>query len=267
MQIGRMAAWALVVGLASYDRPSLGAQELGPLAIPDSIDVVAGPHYAVNGIHRFFLGREYRGLWTTPLRVELLDLAVEGEGLTPVSAGGGAQTKSLWLRGADGYLYGFRSVDKDPGDVLPPDLRETFVEDIVKDQTSSQHPAAPAVVAVLLEAAGIAHTDPRLVVMPDDPRLAEHRERFAGTLGFFERRATIEPGVEPFGGALEIIDSDELFARATESPLDRVDLITYLEARLFDYVIGDWDRHRGQWNWMRLDTDSVTHWVPLPEDR
>jgi len=267
MRVIRARPGVLVIEAAFLFGSAVNAQQIVRSSTPDSVDVIAGEHYAVSGIRRFFFGKEYRSLWTTRLGVEQLDLSVEGGGLTPVPAGGGFQTKSLWLRGADGYMYGFRSVDKDPSDVIPPDLRETFVEDIVKDQTSSQHPGAPAVVAPLLEAAVIAHTNPRLVVLPDDPRLGEHRERFAGALGFFERRATIEPGVPPFAGALEIIDSEELFARTKRGSSDRVDLPTYLEARLVDYLVGDWDRHQGQWNWMRLDSDSITEWVPVPEDR
>jgi hypothetical protein len=241
---------------------------LGPAGAqtPADTTVVAGPHYAAGAIHRFFLGSRYRGLWTRSLDVPILDLATYGGGLVPTTAGGGFQTKSLRFDGADGFKYGFRSVDKDPS-VLPPELAGTIVEDVIKDQTSSQHPAAPAVVAPLLEAAGLLHTDPTLVVLPDAPGLEDHRERFAGTLGFLERRAVVEPGVPPFAGAVEIIDSDELLARVARGPADRLDARTYLKARLVDLLIGDWDRHRGQWTWARFGDAPVTRWVPIPEDR
>nr|NIM52039.1 hypothetical protein [Gemmatimonadales bacterium]NIN12787.1 hypothetical protein [Gemmatimonadales bacterium]NIN51012.1 hypothetical protein [Gemmatimonadales bacterium]NIP08476.1 hypothetical protein [Gemmatimonadales bacterium]NIR00912.1 hypothetical protein [Gemmatimonadales bacterium] len=228
--------------------------------------VVAGAHYSAGGFHRFWFGSHYRGLWTAPLKVGLLDMNTFAGGLTPTTAGGGFQTKSLWFRGGDGFQYGFRSVDKDPA-VLPPELRGTVVEDLVRDQTSSAHPAAPAVIAPLLEGAGILHTNPRLVVLPDDPKLGEHRERFAGTLGFIERRAIAEPGVEPFAGADEIIDGDEMFERMQRGPGDRIDAQALLRARLFDLLIGDWDRHRGQWGWARFGEGAVRRWVPIPEDR
>src|SRR3954470_7402808 len=32
----------------------------------------AGPQYGAGGLHRLFLGREYRSLWTTPISVEVL---------------------------------------------------------------------------------------------------------------------------------------------------------------------------------------------------
>lgn len=250
-------------GLASQALP---AQE--PAGGPGGRDttVVAGAHYAKPGMYRFYFGKQYRELWTTPIRVELLDLDTFAGGLTPTTAGGGFQTKSLRFRGADGFQYGFRSVDKDV-DILPESFAGTFVEDVVQDQTHSAHPGAPSMLAPLMEGAGIPHTDPRLVVLPDDPKLGEHRERFAGTLGYISRRAITEPGVPGFGGAVEIVDGDEIFERVQRGPADRVDARAFLYERLFDLLIGDWDRHRGQWGWARLADEEVTNWLPIPEDR
>ena len=228
--------------------------------------VTAGEHYDAGGFHRFLFGSDYRHLWRAPLEVPWLDLGSFAGGLTPTTAGGGFQTKSLRFRGANGRLYGFRSVDKDPA-VLPPELAGTFIDDIVSDQTSAAHPAGPALAAPLLEAAGVLHTTPRLVVLPDDPGLGQFRERFAGTLGYFEERALVEPGAQTFAGADEILGSDDLYPMIRESPAHRVDVRRFLAARLIDLLIGDWDRHRGQWQWARFGTTPVTYWVPIPEDR
>ncbi len=261
--VGRVMA---AVGVAAIGTASGRAQEA---PAPDSVQVTAGSHYAVSGLRRWLFGRFYRTLWTTPLTVEVLDLSREAGGLTPTSAGGGNQTPSLWFRGADGFPYGFRGVDKIPDRVLPEELEDTFVESLVQDQISSQHPAAVSVATALMEAAGILHTEPRLVVMPDDPLLGEHQERFGGLLGYFERRATIETDVPSFDGAVEMINSAELFELVQRDPSNRLDLPGFLRARLFDYFIGDWDRHSRQWNFLRHpdDTGAVVTWTVLPEDR
>ena len=264
MSSARLAA-VLVPAVVVFCAGGLAAQERRSA---DSVEVTAGSRYAAGGLHRWLFGRFYRDLWMTPIRVEVLDLGREGGGLTPISAGGGFQTKSLWFRGADGYRYGFRGVDK-VNRVLSPELAGTFVEDLAQDQISSQHPAGPSVVAPLLDAAGILRTDPRLVVMPDDPRLDTFRLRFAGTVGYFERRATIEPGVPAFDGAAEIIEADELFERGRRDPSNRLDLPGFLTCRLLDYLIGDWDRHQRQWTFLRhpSDTGAVVTWRVVPEDR
>ncbi len=226
-------------------------------------EVALGPQYGAGGLRRFLFGSEYRDLWTLPIRVPYLDLATTAGGLTPTTAGGGIQTKSLWFRGADGLDYGFRSADKRLANV-PPVLQGTLVERLALDQTSAQHPAAPAIVAALAEAAGLLTTTPVLVVLPDDARLGAFRSEFANVAGFFERRATVAP--PGFAGALEIIGTRRLLDRLTADPSERVDARTFLLARLFDLWIGDRDRHRGQWTWARLP-DHPAGWVPIPEDR
>ena len=45
----------------------------------------------------------------------------------------------------------------------------------------------------------------------------------------------------------------------------RVDARAYLRARLIDHLIGDWDRHRDQWRWVKLPGNPL--WQPIPEDR
>ncbi|HEV2149151.1 MAG TPA: BamA/TamA family outer membrane protein [Longimicrobiaceae bacterium] len=180
MQSGRIGGIALV--LAALLAPgALHAQA-------DSVTVVAGPEYAASDAWRLLFGEDYRHLWTTPVRVELLDLVRFAGGLTPVRTGGGNQTLSLRFQGADGREYAFRSVNKDHTRALSPDLQETVVDDVIQDQVSSLHPAAALVSDRLLEAAGVLHVSPRLVVMPDDARLGRFREQFAGMLGWLEVR-------------------------------------------------------------------------------
>jgi hypothetical protein len=263
MSTSRRSAWIGAAALAVLV-PVLGVRSAAAQE-PDTA-VAAGPQYAKGGLYRFYFGSDYRKLWTAPVRVPVLDLQTFAGGLTATTAGGGFQTKSLRFRGADGFEYGFRSVDKDM-DVLPPEWEGSVVESIVQDQTSSAHPGAPPVVAALMEAAGIPHLDPLLVVLPDDPALGEHRERFAGTLGYIHRRPITEPGMPGFAGADEIIDSDEIFERVQRSAHERVDSRALLMARLIDVLIGDWDRHRGQWGWARFGEGEVTEWEPIPEDR
>jgi len=228
--------------------------------------VTVGPHYGAGGLHAAMLGRSYRALWTTPINVEVLDLGHEKGGLVPVRRVGGQQTKGLALRGPDGRSYTFRSIDKDPSNILPEELQETFVEDLVQDQMSAQHPAAALVVDELSTAAGVPTVPIRIVVMPDDLVLGEFREDFARVVGTLSEYPTAEEATHPgFEGAVEIIDHVEMYRRLAASPADRVAVREYLRARLFDVFVSDFDRHRKQWRWARRQGDVL--WHPLPEDR
>src|SRR6266487_3837631 len=239
------------------------------VAAPGSVTVTAGPQYGAGWLHRVMLGRHYRDLWTTPVRVEVLDLARVGGGLTPTKRGGGRQTKSLRFQSADGRTYVFRSVDKDPAGAMPPELRGTFVQDIVQDQISSSHPAGALVVAPLLAAAGVLHVEPRLYVLPDDARLGEFRPAFAGMLGQLEERPPKVPDEEDtvFAGVTKIVSTTKLWEELDRDPANRVDSRAYLTARLLDVYVGDWDRHADQWRWARFDEGDARVWRPIPRDR
>jgi hypothetical protein len=155
---------ALALGLLVVAAPA-SPQERDERA-PGTVEtrlVVPGAHYRAGPLHRFIFGEHYRSLWMAPLPAEVLDLRAFSGGLTPRRKGGGLQTKTLRLQGADGRRWKFRSVDKDPSAVLPPELRDTFVDAIVQDQISAAHPAGPLVVDALSAAAGVAYVPHRLV--------------------------------------------------------------------------------------------------------
>src|ERR1041384_3292930 len=258
--VGSLAALLLAL-------PAAGAVAQSPAA-RDSVTITPGAQYRAGGLHRFFFGTRYRALWTTPIRVPVLDLARYAGGLKPTRKGGGMQTKSLRFLGADGREYAFRSVSKDPTRVLPEDLQNTFAASLLQDQISSGHPAGPLVVAALLEAAGVLHPTPELFVMPDDPALGEFRKEFAGLLGMIEERPK-EMGDEEstFAGASDIVSTDELYARLDDEPDVRVDARAFLLARLTDVFLGDWDRHRDQWRWALVGKGESRRWLPIPRDR
>ncbi|MGH7555883.1 MAG: BamA/TamA family outer membrane protein, partial [Longimicrobiales bacterium] len=229
--------------------------------------VTPNPEYDAGGLHRLLFGDHNRELWTTSIRVAELDLGTFAGGLTPLQRGGGFQTRSLRFRGGDGREYAFRSVDKDPSSVLPPELRETLVRDLIQDQTSAGHPTAPLVVAPLLEAVGVLHPDPFLVIMPDDARLGEFRAEFANMLGFIEERPEDPTEEAPgFAGASNVVGTERLLERMQEDG-ERIDDRAFLTARLVDMFLGDWDRHRDQWRWARFGEGRDALWQPITRDR
>jgi len=230
-----------------------------------TVTVVAGPRYAAGPLHRFLLGAHYRTTWTAPIEVEVLDLGTYAGGLTPEKKGGGKQTKSLALDSKDGREFRFRSVDKDPTPVLPEELHDTVVDWIAQDQTSAVLPAGGLVVESLSEAAGVFSVKRQLYVMPDDPRLGEFRQEFAGMLGTLEEHPDDKSPTFRALGFVEIVDSDDLIEKLDASPRDQVDTDAFLKARLFDMFIGDWDRHWDQWDWGWKEGHG--RWLPLPKDR
>jgi hypothetical protein len=260
----RNRAAILLVFLAASGgvRPILaGEPEAASTQRPAVRTVVIGPRYQKGALQRWLWGADYRDLYATPLELPLVDLRSYAGGLTPSATVGQGQTRSLAMTGADGRRYTFRPVLKDPTAHLPAELRETLTRRWLIEKRASAHPAGHVVVPALLQAAGILHNEPRLVVMPDDPALGEFRTEFANAIGDLEEWI----GSPAFGGTIETIDGDEMWRRLRESPDVRIDSRAYLKARLLDQLLGDWDRDRKQWRWGRLPGKPL--WQPIPEDR
>ncbi len=229
---------------------------------------VPGGRFKMGSFGRWVYGSDYRQLWTTPIELPVLDLDAVGGGLSPMRPGGAGQSISLHFMGKDGRRYTVRSIDKDPSKRLMEELKDTVVEDVIQDLVSAHLPAAGLVVDRLMEATGVLHAPHRLVVIPDDPRLGSFREEYAGLIGTLQEHPSEAPGDEPgFAGSRKVSGTERLYEGLEESPCERVDARAYLKARMIDFLIGDSDRHRGQWRWARFPAGDCYTWLPVPEDR
>ena len=234
-----------------------------------TIAVAANPMYLAGGFKEGFLGKHYRAEWLTPVAMPLLDLGEEKGGLVPYQKGGGKQTSSLKLRNEEGREYSLRSVNKDPTNVLPVALQETFARDLLQDQISAQHPYGALVAAELAGAAGVYHTNPKLVYVPNDPRLRQYRDEFSNTVSFLEEDADEDHSdVASLGFSTNLVGTEKVLERMRNDHDNQIDEAEYARARLLDMLIGDWDRHEGQWRWAETKSgDDNRLFRPVPEDR
>jgi hypothetical protein len=236
-----------------------------PSLRPDST-MRASDQYGAGRFHRLMLGPNYRDLWSAAITVPFLDLTTFSGGVLPTKTGGGAQTRTLHFVTRNEVEFVFRPVHK----ALLMDLEGfegTAVEAAMIDGLSASHPLAPLIPPAFLVAAGILHASPILVVLPDDERLGEYRGEFAGMLGMIEEYPNVPDDAPGFGGALEIIDSENLLKRLNEDPTEQIDARALLRARLVDLLLNDNDRHPDQWKWARMRAGTGGPWIPIPRDR
>jgi len=234
----------------------------------DSVVVIPGELYKAGKFKRFLLGDHYRDTWLTPVKVPILDFEKEKGGLEIIERGGGQQTYSLKLKAKNGKLYSLRSIQKDPSPTLPRALQYSFADDIVQDQISASHPYGAFILPSLGDAAGIYHTNPKMVFIPDTPVLGEHREDFGGVLAMIEQDADEDwSDYEDFGFTENAVSSESVMEELKDDNENRVDQESLLRTRLFDIWIGDWDRHDGQFRWAELEGEDGKIYRPIPEDR
>ncbi|WP_187262331.1 hypothetical protein [Pontibacter beigongshangensis] len=235
----------------------------------DSVWVIAGRHYDRNALHRFFWGNHNRHLWTMPVKVPVFNRQEVAAGLRIIKEGGGFQTTSFHMQDSAGRAYAFRSIDKDPVHVLSPFWQSTFVANIVRDQTSAANPFGMLLVPPLARAAGILHSNPRLFyVSQNDTTFGEFSEQVQGRLFMLEEKFKTAADIpENTRGVKGFLDSDEALRLRYTSNLYHFDQRAFAKARLLDLLLGDWDRHKGQWDWAVTQHGNKTIFNPIPKDR
>lgn len=255
--------------LYAIPKPEVKTAEERSVSYADSSKiVVAGDGFKAGPFKRYLFGEHYRDTWGIPINVKYLDLNNFGGGLTPIKLGGGKQTVSLQLQGKDKHIYQFRTVAKNPAALLPEGFLETFAEDLIQDQISSAHPYGALMIPDMAKAVGIYHTNPQLVYMPQSTLLGPYIQKVGGKLGIIEVRPDEDlSDFTSFGNAKNAVSTTKMYKELRDDNDNEVDQEMYLKSRLFDILIGDWDRHEDQWRWGEFKKEKGVIYRPIPRDR
>ncbi len=232
------------------------------------------------GFFKTLWGERYRKYYGTEVTAPTVNLDTLFGGLKPVRKGGGHQSKSLRLRHENGKEYVMRAMRKVSELYLQAmvfqqqyvmeDLQDTFLQELLQDFYTGSHPYAPFTIGPLSDAIGIYHTNPVLYYVPKQAALGGFNEDFGDELYMIEEHAGDGHGdLESYGYSDELISTDDMLKKLRDDEKYEVDDQMYVRARLFDMVIGDWDRHVDQWRWAEFrdkDSNKKTY-RPVPRDR
>jgi len=187
-------------------------------------------------------------------------------GLKPYKKGGGNETNSLRFRSAEGKEYVIRSINKSRIQVIPSFLRKTAIGTIIQDGVSMSYPYAAVAIAGMESQVGIYHTNPCLVYVPMQKALDTFNVLFANEVYLLEERPdgdwTDAPNLGSFN---KFFSTVEVIEKLQENNLYKVDQMAFIKARLFDLLIGDWDKHADNWRWGLLENERM--FMPIPRDR
>lgn len=232
----------------------------------------------VSQVHTSLWGDHYRDVYGTPVTAQVATLDTLMGGFTVDRKGGGHQTRSLRLKDKDGRAYNLRAIRKSAVQFLQSvafkdkfvqeDFKDTFTEELIFDFYTSAHPYAALAVASLSEAVGVYHTNPRLLYIPKHAALGKYNAEYGDELYLLEERPDEDfVDVDSFGNPDSIDSTSDLYENLRDDEEYQIDEDAYLKARIFDMLIGDWDRHADQWRWSRFDTDGKKIYRPIPRDR
>ncbi|WP_431133784.1 metallophosphoesterase [Psychroserpens mesophilus] len=223
-------------------------------------------------------GERYRKYFSTEVELPTVNLDTLYGGLIPVRKGGGHQSKSLRLKDPQGREYVMRALRKNGVQYLQsvlfrdqyisPELEGTKTEAFLLDGFTGSHPYAPFTIAELSKAVGVFYTEPRLFYVPKQKAIGNFNDEFGDEIYMIEERAADGHGDKVgFGYADKLISTYDMLEELREKEDHVVDESAYIRARLFDMVIGDWDRHQDQWRWAVFKEDGKTIYRPVPRDR
>ncbi|MEZ4994374.1 MAG: hypothetical protein R2824_28390 [Saprospiraceae bacterium] len=244
--------------------------EYDPITPGETVRVpVSERDYERGGLWRFFFGEHYRDVYKAEVEVPLFDLERYLGGVEPIKRGGGAQTNSLRIEDEKGRQYTLRSIDKDASRTVPYPFNQNVVLDIVEDNFSASHPFGALAAAELSKIVGINHNNPKVVYLPRQAALGEYNDDYGNALYLLEERPDDEvwQDADFFGNPEKIESTDDMLEELRENHDHVLDDEALVYARLFDMLLGDWDRHDDQWRWGRTDQDSVKIYHPIPRDR
>lgn len=249
--------------------PGLQISEYQALSFKDStITIKLTDIYNKSDLYLYLMGDNYRNLWSTDVNLEVFDMGSVNGGLSIIKRGGGQQTKSIRMKDANGKQWVLRSVNKNVEKALDKKMINTIAVDVLQDGISASHPFSSLAVPKLADAAGIFHTNPRIVWVPDDPRLGIFREEMAnGVFLFEERPAGKRKDIASFGRSKKIINTADVIKITQKKHESQIDQQSVVRARIFDILINDWDRHDDQWRWASFKEGKTTIYKPIPRDR
>lgn len=233
-----------------------------------------------SGFYRWLWGERYRNYYGSKITAPTARLDTLFGGLVPVRKGGGHQSRSLRLRDKEGREYVMRALRKSAELYLQTiafkdqyvlgDFEGTAAESLLQDFYTGSYPYAPLAIGPLADAVGVYHTNPKLFYIPKQKALENFNEDFGDELYILEERADSGHGrLKSFGNSNTIVSTDDLFKKLRKDEKYSLDVEAYAKARLFDLMIGDWDRHFDQWRWAEFEdkkTGKVT-FKPVPRDR
>ena len=231
-----------------------------------------------SGLYKWAWGDHYRDIYSKQITAPVLFLDDLSGNVRPITEGGGNQSRSLRLINENENEYTLRALRKSAVRFIQKNMREHYVADIVDntiaerivlDYYTTAHPYAPYALNDLMDDVNILHVSPKIYFVPKQEALGVFNDEYGDELYMLEEHVGDEnKDMEIFGSPDDILSSSNLREELLESKDAKVDEDEYLKARIFDMLVGDWDRHDDQFRWAEFkEGHDKKVYKPIPRDR
>ncbi|QAA81268.1 phosphoesterase [Aequorivita sp. H23M31] len=230
------------------------------------------------GFYKTIWGEHYRNVYGTEVTAKTVLLDTLYGGLKVVRAGGGHQTRSLRLEDKDGRTYNMRGMKKSAvqflqnviikDKIVENEFKNTIPEDLILDFYTAAHPYGAFTIPKLSDAAEVLHTNPKLFYVPKQKALGKFNKSYGDELYMIVERPDKKFDGPLFDYPDNVESTDDLLEKLQRDEKYALNEKAYIRARIFDMLIGDWDRHNDQWRFTQHDNkDGSVTFEPIPRDR
>ncbi|SHH03570.1 Calcineurin-like phosphoesterase [Flavobacterium micromati] len=227
--------------------------------------------------YKFLFGEHYRNYYSLPITARTATIDTLFGGLTPKVSGRDYQANALQLFDKDGKQYIMRAVKQNTtrylGSVIfqnqlkQDEFDGTYAESLLSDFYTTAHPYTSLSIGNLANKINVSHTNPSLLYIPKHSSLKQFNSHFGNELYIVEEYpSNSQKSLQSFGQPDAIITTKEVLKNIRKDNKYVIDESAYIRARLFDMLIGDWDRNEEQWRWGEYNIGEKVVYKPIPLD-
>jgi len=228
-------------------------------------------------------GARYKETFSKPVTAKVAKLDTLYGGLSVIREGGQKEYRSLRLEDKNGNEYRMRALGKnsldisqkivideapkEPGPKVEPDVPISSSFDV--DFYTASHPYAVLAIPTLAKAINIFYTNSQLFYVPKQKQLRNYNENYGDELYLLSLEPTEKSeGEQTFKYPDDVQTTDDILTKLRKSTDIYVDEENYIKSRLFDMLIGDWDRESDHWRWaIYFNSYGKNVYVPIPKNR
>ena len=262
----------------------MNAQEAPNLSVQDTISgekIVTSIFSETEVLKSYFYvslyGARYRRAYATPITAPVVHLNTYKAGLKTVKQLGGNSSRTLLLEDENNTKYVLRALRKNTTEYLNNEtlkqeyelgeLDDTYTADFIDDMGTGAHPYISLVVGSLARDLGIAHTYPSLVYVPRDGGLGGFANSYGEELYYIEEQIPSEMLTNGNAAIKDtVVTTTHVLADLRADASNKIDETAYIRARIFDMLIGDWNRTPSKWDWLAKSANGTTLYVPISKN-
>lgn len=223
------------------------------------------------GFYNFLWGKHYRRLYTTPIQVTPVRLNNLHGGLNIVSQA--PDKYGVFLENKDNHLYLLRilggystfmesSFFRDIYNER--EFNKTYLDVFIKDAYTITHPYSFLLADKMAGRLELNSFDPQIYYIPQQ----ENEPDTLASGAKIEDRLVSIYDLKKYNLNSVVIDTDTLLKRIKEDKTIEIDENAYIRERLFNMLVGDWNKGNDSWRWeIKNNIDTVTVLSPVVIDR